>query len=137
MINEATMMTFCISLEGYLHTKTAHGSLDFLIIYWSSCLAGTIPATIRHFKDFNYSSTGASGSITGCIFSYILLVPNQTAYFLPLIGAVSNTYGGLIFLAGLILYKWRSKNKLINHEVHFYGALGGIFVTLLLFPGLL
>jgi membrane associated rhomboid family serine protease len=137
LINEIILLTFCSSLESYLNLKTIHGDLFFLAIYFGSCLAGTIPTTIRYYTDINYSSAGASGSIMGCLFGYIILQPNETAYFLPIIGPVSNMFGGLIFLAGLIFYKWRSKNQLINHEVHFYGAIGGIIMTLIIVPGVI
>ena len=136
-INEIILVTFGSNLESYLNLKMNHGSLAFLTIYLGSCLAGTIPAAIRHFRDFTYSSAGASGTITGCIFSYVMLRPKETAYFLPAIGAVNNLYGGLVFLMGLIIYRWKSDNELINHEVHFYGAIGGIVITLLLIPGII
>jgi len=135
VISELIIGAMCSQLEWCLRSRSGYGGWFFLAIYFGSSLAGTIPASIRNFKDFGYSSAGASGSITGCIFSYIILRPNVIAYYLPVIGPVKNIYGGFYVLTGLIIYKWKSKNEMVNHEVHFYGALGGTVITLILFPG--
>ena len=137
LLNEFMLITFCANLEQFLRSKTSYGSLGFLVIYLLSCFSGAIAATIRYRKDFDYSSAGASGSIMGCMFSYIILQPNIIAYFVPGIGAVKNIYGGLLFIIALIIYQRRSKNTFASHEVHFFGALGGIVTTIILFPGLL
>jgi len=137
LLNEFMLITFCANLEQFLRSKTSYGSLGFLVIYLLSCFSGAIAATIRHRKDFDYSSAGASGSIMGCMFSYIILQPNIIAYYVPGIGAVKNIHGGLLFIIALIIYQRRSKNTFASHEVHFFGALGGIVTTIILFRGLL
>lgn len=137
LINEVLLITYCSNLEVYLNRTGKFGSEKFFLIYLTSCITGSLITTIRHSRDFSYSSAGASGSIMGCLFSFSILQPHLTAFFLPGIGPVPNLYFGLICIAGLVIYQLKSKNALLNHEVHFFGAIGGIVSTLLLFPGII
>jgi len=137
MLNLLLLYGYGGNLEDYLNQKSDFGSLEYLGIYLFSCLSGTVLATLIHRKDSGFTSAGASGSLMGCMFSYVLLQPHRTAFYLPVAGPVENLYFGLISIILLIVYQWKSKNELISHEQHFFGALGGITMTLLLFPGLI
>jgi membrane associated rhomboid family serine protease len=136
-LNELLLYTYGGHLEDYLNRAGAYGSFLYAGIYLVSCLLGAVFSTIVHRNEFGFSSAGASGSLMGCMFSYILLKPKQIALYLPLVGPINNLYFGLLCILLLIVYQLRSKNELINHEQHFFGALGGIITTLLLFPGLI
>ncbi|MGZ3835599.1 MAG: rhomboid family intramembrane serine protease [Mucilaginibacter sp.] len=137
VLNEFMLYVFCSDLEENLRSRSANGSLHFLVIYASSLIIGSSVIIVRHFKDFNYSTTGTSGSIMGCMFSFMLLAPAYPVYQLPIIGEVKNIYGGLIYILMLVIYQWRKKEDMINHEFHFYGAIGGILATLMLYPQIL
>ncbi|MDT3401260.1 hypothetical protein QE417_000332 [Mucilaginibacter terrae] len=63
---------------------------------------------------------------------YVMIQPEIVAFYLPVIGEVKNIYGGLICIVGLLIHQFRSKSNYINHEVHFFGGVGGIFATWLL-----
>lgn len=136
-INLLMIVIYCLPLEQYLNSMGRSGSLQFALVYSTSCLSGSIFTTIRHKKDLGFSSAGASGSVMGCLFSYTLLKPNRTAFYLPVLGAVNNLFFGLICIAGIVVYQQRSKNDLIDHEVHFFGSAGGIIITLILFSGII
>ncbi|WP_429380305.1 rhomboid family intramembrane serine protease [Mucilaginibacter sp. UYCu711] len=135
LLNEVMAFYVCGDLERNLRSRSAHGSLLLLIIYLVSFASGIIYTTFRHRRDFDYSSAGASGSIIGCMMSFMILAPSYIALYLPLIGGIKNIYASLIVLIGLIIYKVRSGNELMDHERHFFSALGGILITLVLFPG--
>ncbi|MBS7565547.1 rhomboid family intramembrane serine protease [Mucilaginibacter sp. Bleaf8] len=133
VLNEFLLYFVCGTLERYLRATVHAGSLKYAVIYLSSMLTGSALVTVINRKDFEYSSAGASGSIVGCMFSYMLLQPHEPGFFLPGLGAVNNMFSALIVIIGLIVYQVRSKNPMINHELHFFGALGGMAATLLLF----
>ena len=135
LINEFMLYLGCASLEEMLKKNSPFGSLQFLFIYLSGWLSGTLYSAVRHRNDFNFSSAGCSGSILGCLFGFILLEPDHIAFYLPGIGAVKNVFGGLIYIALLLWHQKKRKNQgTANHELHFFGALGGTLATLVLFP---
>jgi len=133
LLNEVMLIFVCGKLERYLVSVTSYGELFYLAIYLISMLSCNVVVTLLNRSNSDYSCAGASGSILGCMFSLILLQPHLTAYYLPMIGKVTNLYGALIFIVGLIIYRLRTGNKMINHEGHFFGAFGGILATLILF----
>lgn len=136
VLNGLMLYVFGANLEEFLNNRSAWGSLQLLVIYMVSLLTGTIITTIRHRNDFYYSSAGASGSILGCMFAFILVDHSYVPLYLPVIGGVNNLYSGLIYIALLIFYQ-KKQGSSINHELHILGALGGIMATLIMFPGLL
>jgi membrane associated rhomboid family serine protease len=137
MLNELTFYVFCTHLEFTLRGISSHGSLQYLIIYAVSLLFGSAIIILKYRRKFEYSTTGTSGSIMGCMFSFMLLDPNYVILNLPGIGPVKNIYGGLVYILILFIYQRRKKEDLINNEFHFYGAIGGILATLVMHPEVL
>ena len=132
ILNEIFLYIFCTDLEEMVKKHHRYGSMIFFGIYLTSMLCGAILTTLRHYKDFNYSSAGASGSIMGCLFGFMLLNPFGSLLHLPVIGNVPNVYCGLIYFVIMLLYRQRAGNKMVNTELHFFGALGGLVATGLL-----
>lgn len=132
LINQIMLFTFGTRLEEYLLTTTTAGSLKFLAIYSSSCLAGSLFTTARHWKDESYTNAGASGSIIGCLLGYVLLQPDIIAFYVPVFGGVRNIFGGLICIIAYMIYQFRYSEANVNHEVHFFGGLGGITATMII-----
>jgi membrane associated rhomboid family serine protease len=137
LINVVTGFFVCGELEAFLNTRSGHGTIIFIAIYIASHFAGALTVTWLNRKKFEYSSAGASGSILGCMLSFMILNPNYIAFYLPVVGGLKNVYAGLLLIAGLIVYQRRTGNPMMDHELHFFSALGGIGVTLLLFPDLI
>jgi membrane associated rhomboid family serine protease len=137
LLNELMLYVFCTHLEFTLRNKSTAGSLQFLIIYLSSLFLGSAIIVARYYRQFGYSTTGTSGSIMGCMFSFMLLDPNYVIFDLPGIGQLKNIYGGLFYIVILIIYQRRKKSELVNNEFHFYGAIGGILATLIMYPEIL
>lgn len=131
LLNQVALYVICSDLEELLNKRSQHGSLQFLIIYAASMLTANIAATIRNRNNFNYSSVGASGSIMGCLFAFMLLDPFGHAVNIAILGPIENIYTAPLYIAMLTYYKWKKKNEAINHDLHFYGAIGGIVVSLL------
>lgn len=131
-INSFALFAVGSQLEEYLRAVKSFGSIWFLAIYITSCLCGNAVTFFKYQHDSNFSSAGASGSILGCMMSFMILQPYHIAFYVPVLGGIINLYAVLIYILFLIGYQLRSQNPLVNNEVHFYGAIGGIISGLVL-----
>ena len=141
--------------SGFLHVDVAHlafnmislyffapvvyqilGNFSFLIIYIGSLIAGSLLTLMLHKNDYSYRAVGASGAVTGIIYSAILLNPSMDLYlfFIPI------PIPAYIFGIGYLLYSiygMKAKNDNIGHTAHFGGAIGGYAITLLKEPSII
>ena len=111
------------------------GMPNFLIIYFGSLLAGSLYSLHYHKNEPYYSAVGASGAVSGIVYSSILLYPAMELYlfFIPI------PIPGYIFGVGYLLYSiYGMKKQLgnVGHSAHLGGAMGGFAITLLLNPSL-
>ena len=138
--------------SGFLHVNTNHilfnmftfyffvdivvgilGTIAFLLLFTGSLLAGNFLCYYFHFKDNHYSAVGASGAVTGILFSALLLYPDieLMLFLIPI------PIPGYLFGIGYLLYTlygMKTQNDRIGHAAHFGGALGGVIITLLVMP---
>lgn len=131
-LNEFMLYVFCSDLEETLRRESSAGSLQFALIYWGSLVFASAIVIVRHRREFSYSTTGTSGSIMGCMFAFMVIAPNFGVYSLPIIGEVKNIYGALIYILMLIIYQRKTGEGKVNHEFHFFGAVAGLVIGLLL-----
>lgn len=141
--------------SGFLHIDTQHllfnmltlyffansvirevGSFKFLLIYLVSLVAGSLLSLYFHKNEYHYSAVGASGAVTGVLYSAILFDPGMSLYmfFIPI------PIPAYVFGIGYLLYSIYGMKKRvgnIGHDAHFGGAIGGYVMTLLLAPYLL
>jgi membrane associated rhomboid family serine protease len=111
-------------------------NFSFLLIYFASLIFGSLLTLYLHKNDYNYRAIGASGAVTGIIYSAILLRPDMDLYlfFIPIpIPAYLFGIGYLLYS----IYGMKAKNDNIGHTAHFGGAIGGFVFTLLKDPSLL
>ncbi len=99
------------------------GSTLFLLLYFVSLFAGNIFAYKFHYNQPDYIAVGASGAVTGVLFSSLLLYPEIELFifFIPM------PIPGYIFGIGYIiytLYGMKTQNDNIGHTAHFGGAIG-------------
>lgn len=140
--------------SGFLHADVAHlafnmlslyffapvvygflNNFSFLLIYFASLIFGSLLTLIFHNNDYSYSAVGASGAVTGIIYSAILLDPTLEIYlfFIPIpIPAYLFGIGYLLYS----IYGMKAKNDNIGHTAHFGGAIGGYLFTLLKKPSI-
>ena len=140
--------------SGFLHADTQHllfnmlslyffadvvitllSPIQFLLVYFGSLLVGSLLSLYFHKNEYHYSAVGASGAVSGIIYSAILLQPGMNLYiiFIPI------PIPAYIFGIGYLLYSiYGMKNRVgnIGHDAHFGGAVGGYIITLLLSPWL-
>ncbi|PUZ20985.1 Rhomboid family protein [Chitinophaga costaii] len=108
----------------------------FPAYYALAIIVSTIPYYFRHYKDPNRLAVGASGAVSACIFTIMLVQPWAQIYlfFFPMPIVVY----GIVFL-GLSAYLASRDTGYggIGHGVHFWGAVFGLVFPILLQPSLL
>lgn len=112
------------------------GDFSFLLVYTGSLVFGSLLTLLFHKDDFSYRAIGASGAVTGILYSAILLRPemNLFLFFIPI------PIPAYIFGIGYLLYSiygMKAKNDNIGHTAHFGGAVGGYLITILKEPHML
>lgn len=128
IFNMVTFYSFAFFLERHI------GSLNFGIIYIISLIASDIPSVIKHKNDMWYNSLGASGAISAVLFSCILFIPFSTMYIIPIPIPIWAIVFGPLYLVYCV-YAAKQARDNINHDAHFFGALSGLILTVLLVPG--
>jgi membrane associated rhomboid family serine protease len=103
------------------------GKAGFYLFYLGGIIVSDIPSYIKNRHNQNYFSLGASGGVSAVVFAYILLAPWSWFDFPPLPAIV---YGVLYLWYSAYMAKRQVDN--IGHEAHFWGAIYGVVVTLLL-----
>lgn len=128
--NMFTLYMFAPVVIGYL------GDFSFLLVYVASLVFGSLLTLYFHKNDYNYRAIGASGAVTGVLYSAILLQPDMSLYlfFIPI------PIPAFLFGIGYLLYSiygMKAKNDNIGHTAHFGGAIGGFLITILKEPQML
>lgn len=127
IFNMYSFYVFNSILEPYI------GGVTTLIIYFGSLIGGNILSLFIQRNNNYYSAIGASGAVSGVIFSAIVLYPGIEIYlmFIP-IGIPSWLFGILYVLYSM--YGMKAANDTIGHEAHLGGAISGMLIAGLLFP---
>ena len=108
------------------------GNLTFLLVYFGSLIFGSLLTMVFHGNDYSYSAVGASGAVTGIIYSSILLYPDMVIGIFGIIPMPAYIFGIAYLLYSI--YGMKSKRDNIGHTAHFGGAIGGYAITLLKDP---
>ena len=128
--NLFTLFVFSTSILNQL------GEIYYLAIYITSLYFGNY-YTLKQYKNKNYySAVGASGAVSGIVYSSILLFPEMKLVFIffpiPL--------PSYIFGVGYILYSiygMKKDNDNIGHTAHLGGAISGTLITILIEPSII
>lgn len=111
------------------------GNFSFILVYFGSLIFGSLLTMLFHKDDYNYRAVGASGAVTGVLYSAILLKPDMMLGIFFIIPMPAYLFGILYLLYSI--YGMKSKNDNIGHTAHFGGAIGGYLITLLRNPELI
>lgn len=104
------------------------GDISFLIIYFGSLIFGSLLTMVFHGNEYSYRAVGASGAVTGIVYSAIVLEPRILIY-----GFIPGYLFGILYLLYSI-YGMKSRRDNIGHTAHFGGAIGGYAITLINHP---
>ncbi|MDA9016142.1 rhomboid family intramembrane serine protease [Flavobacteriaceae bacterium] len=143
---------FRLLSSGFLHVNTTHllfnmftfyffvnivvgilGTTSFSVLFLGSLLAGNLFGYYFHFKEDYYSAVGASGAVTGVLFSALLLYPEIELMLFLIPIPIPGYLFGIVYLL-YTLYGMKAQNDTIGHTAHFGGAIGGIVITIMVRP---
>lgn len=127
-INLFTLFAFGPAVEALL------GTAAFLAVFFGSELAASGLTVLLKKESPSYASVGASGAISGVLFSYSLYRPTDLIYLFAALPVPAWLFA-IGFVGASIYAMKRTDGGGIAHEAHLGGALGGILVTILLNPG--
>jgi len=131
--NMVTLYFFSAAVQKQL------GDFSFLLIYIGSLIFGNLLTLLMHKDDYSYRAIGASGAVTGVLYSAILLDPGMRVnpFMIPIEFLYMPGYVfGVIYLLYSI-YGMKAKRDNIGHTAHFGGAIGGYVITIIKDPALL
>jgi len=112
------------------------GVYYFLLLYFGGIIVSSFASFKKHQDDPGYNSLGASGAVASVLFSFIIFNPTDSLYlmFVPI------PIPAFIVGIGYLWYE-QSMSKRggtgIAHDAHFWGAIYGILLTIVLGPFLL
>ncbi|MDI5889186.1 rhomboid family intramembrane serine protease [Flavobacterium yafengii] len=129
IFNMLTLWFFAPVVISYL------GDFSFILVYFGSLIFGSLLTMVFHKNDYGYRAVGASGAVTGVLYSAILLQPDMMLGIFFVIPMPAYIFGILYLLYSI--YGMKAKNDNIGHTAHFGGAVGGYLITLLKEPTLL
>ncbi len=126
LFNMLSFYFFAFQLEAIL------GHWQFALLYMASLILSDLPTVGKHKDDYWYHSLGASGAISAVVFSYILFNPLTKMIIFPLPIPIPALLYGVVYLV-YCAYASKQSRDSINHDAHFFGAISGIMITILLY----
>lgn len=128
LFNMLTLYFFAPVVIGIL------GTFSFVLVYFGSLIFGSLLTLLFHKNNYSYKAVGASGAVTGVLYSAILLQPEMMLGLFFVIPIPAYLFGILYLLYSI--YGMKAQNDNIGHTAHFGGAVGGYVITLVKEPQL-
>lgn len=124
---------FAYYFPGLEYWGVSNGYLFFVLLYLGGILFAVLPSIKKHKDDPGYNSLGASGAVSAVVMAFILLLPTQKLYlfFIPI------GIPGFLFGAGYLFYEYYMSKRGgtgIAHDAHFWGAIYGLVLLIVLKP---
>lgn len=113
--------------------ERALGNLQYGLLAFISLVGGNLVSLWIHRSNSHYQAVGASGMVSGLIFSAIILFPDIRIgiIFLPIF--IPGWIFGLLFV-GISIFGMQAQRDNIGHEAHLGGAIAGLLYTLAIRP---
>ncbi|MBR9775317.1 MAG: rhomboid family intramembrane serine protease [Cytophagales bacterium] len=134
LFNMFTFYFFGNVVESYLNYAFGPelGIVAFVLFYLIAIIIADIPTYLKEQNNPSYHALGASGGTSATVFASIILMPLSDICIFGIF-CLPGFILGLLFL-GYAFYKGRAGGDNINHDAHFYGAVFGILVIVLISP---
>ena len=132
LINMFVLYSFGRIVEAYFGLLfEGKATVYFIILYLGGILFSSLPSYWKHQHDHNYSSIGASGAVSAVLFSSILLAPLSGIYLMFIPIPIPAFIFGILYLS-YEAYSAKKASDNIGHDAHFWGAIYGVIITLIL-----
>jgi membrane associated rhomboid family serine protease len=105
------------------------GLKNFVLLYFTSLIAGNILALLIHRNHGDYRAIGASGAVSGVIFSSIVMFPEADISFAFLPFHIKGWMFGIGYVL-MAIYGIKTQFGNIGHEAHLGGAIAGILISI-------
>lgn len=128
VFNLLTFYFFAFPLERVL------GTGRFVALYLAGLLVSDVGTIVKHRRNPDYASLGASGAILAVLFASIVYFPGQMLFIIPIPVPIPAP----LFAVGYLAYTWysaRNARGRINHDAHLGGALTGLAFVAVTDPG--
>ena len=111
------------------------GRSAYIAMYILTIVAANLYTHFKHKDWSGYSAIGASGAVSGILFSYVIFYPWSMLGIFFVIPCPAIVFAVLY----LVYSSWASKNSNdnIGHDAHFWGAVFGMAFTFVLKPSLI
>ena len=131
------MLTFYFS--AFALERLFLGHVNFMIVYLGSQLLCCLPDLFTYRDKIHYNAVGASGAISGILFSYALFAlayaPSSMVYLFFFIPMPIWLFPPFFIVVSILLDRYGRDN--IGHRAHLAGAITGSIITFLLKPELI
>lgn len=130
LLNMMTLFSFGPVVERTL------GKLGFLVVYFGAILVSGIVSVYVNRKNAAYSSVGASDAVSGVMVSFCCFYPfAMLSFFILPIPIPAIVFAGLFIVISARLMG--NEGKVIAHEGHLGGAIGGAVLTIIMQPSII
>lgn len=127
IFNMFSYFFFAFQLEAII------GHWQFGLLYIMGLILSDLPTVYKHRDDYGYHSLGASGAVSAVIFSFIMYYPMSMMMIMPLPFHIPAIIFGVLYLV-YCNYASKYARDNVNHDAHFFGALTGLLITIILNP---
>ena len=133
LFNMVTLFFFGRVMENII-TELSGSSLTYVGFYFAALVVSILPTYLKHQKDPNYRSLGASGAVSAVLFAFILINPWATigVFFIPMPAIVF-----AVLYIGYSIWMDKRGGDNINHGAHLAGAAFGVLFMLAMEPRVL
>jgi membrane associated rhomboid family serine protease len=111
----------------------SRGYLYFVLLYLGGILAASLPALKNHADNPSYNSLGASGAVSAVVMALIFLLPTMDLRILFIPVNIPAFILGAAYLA-YEYYMSKQGRTGIAHDAHFWGAIYGLVLLIILQP---
>ncbi len=137
IINMYVLYSFGGVVEQYFtHIYGTIGLLYYALLYVGGILFSTLFDFGKHKNDVYYNAVGASGAVSAVVFSSILVYPSGSIFLFPIPFPLPSWVFGIAYLI-YSAYMGKKGVDNIGHNAHFWGAVFGIVLTVILVPGVI